>query len=147
MFVYGYAYNVTNWVGRSRAGSVHTGISREDYIPPADSLSRGGHFSSVFSTSASELGLLVLWLTPPMSSPLAMWLIFFPTEPLRLGTGLTLRPGAFQNLYTGSSTTGMANFIGLRNFGGLPVVLARLNSAFPYFYDSYNRFALTRPLC
>jgi hypothetical protein len=38
----------------------------------------------------------------------------------------------------------MAGFIGLRNFGGLPVVLAMMSGTFPYFYDSYNRFALNK---
>jgi hypothetical protein len=58
--------------------------------------------------------------------------------------GLDIAPGAFQNLYTGSSTTGIYNFVKLRNFGGLPVVLANLSSTFPYFYDSYYRFAFNK---
>jgi hypothetical protein len=77
-----------------------------------------------------------------------------PTDVLALGYvadvveapwyGLDIAPGAFQNLYTGSSATGIHRFIRLRNFGGLPVVLARLSNTFPYFYDRYYRFAFNR---
>jgi len=58
--------------------------------------------------------------------------------------GLDIAPGAFRSLHTASSTTGIANFVERRNFGGLPVVLARLNGAFPCFYDKYYRFAFNK---
>jgi hypothetical protein len=77
-----------------------------------------------------------------------------PTDVLALGYvanvvgapwyGLDIAPGAFWNRFTASSTAGIASFVGLRNFGGLPVVLAKLSNTFPYFYDKYYRFAFNK---
>jgi len=137
MFIYGYAYNVTDWVSREQADSyIKALIERTVFHPP----------NVLFGGPCSELKLnYTIGVAGSMADPTdVLALGYVATRTYALWYGLDIAPGAFQNLYTGSSTTGMANFIGLRNFGGLPVVLARLNSTFPYFYNRYNRFALNK---
>ncbi|MFZ8839911.1 MAG: hypothetical protein ACO2PM_13575 [Pyrobaculum sp.] len=137
MFIYGYAYNVTNWVSRREPDPYIKALIEKTVFHPPNVL-RGG--------PCSDLKLnYTIGVAGSMADPtdvLALGYVAFRTN--ALWYGLDVAPGAFQNLYTGSTTTGMANFIGLRNFGGLPVVLARLNSTFPYFYDRFNRFAFNK---
>jgi hypothetical protein len=137
MFIYGYAFNVTNWVGRRAPDPyIRALVEKTIFHPPR--VLQGG--------PCADLKLnYTIGVAGSMADPtdvLALGYVAARTD--ALWYGLDIAPGAFQNLYTGSSTTGMANLIGLRNFGGLPVVLARLNSTFPYFYDRYNRFALNK---
>jgi len=139
MFVYGYAYNITNWAAAREPDRyierlVERTIFHLPTLSPAGCLAEARTCSLGFSFRIGVAGSMA-----------------DPTDVLALGYvadvveapwyGLDIAPGAFQNLYTSSNTTGIYNFIRLRNFGGLPVVLARLNSTFPYFYDSYYRFA------
>jgi len=142
MFVYGYAYNVTNWAATNQPDPyiralVERTILHLPTLSPAGCGATVGICGSNFNFRIGVAGSMA-----------------DPTDVLALGYvadvveapwyGLDIAPGAFQNLYTGSSTTGIANFVTLRNFGGLPVVLARLNGTFPYFYDRYYRFAFNR---
>jgi hypothetical protein len=138
MFVYGYAYNVTNWVAAN---------SPDPYIKSLVEM-------TVLHLPVFMFGYTVVCGNFHYFSLGVVGSMADPTDVLALSYGarfffspwfgLDVAPGAFQNLYTGSSSTGMAGFIGLRNFGGLPVVLAKRSGAFPYFYDSYNRFALNK---
>ena len=138
MFVYGYAYNVTNWVAaKSPDPYIRALVERTVLHLPTFTFGGTqvcGHFHDF------KLGVVGSMADPTDVLALSYGARFFFSP----WFGLDVAPGAFQNLYTGSSTTGMAGFIGLRNFGGLPVVLARRSSTFPYFYDSYNRFALNK---
>mgnify|MGYP000377546260 CR=1 FL=1 len=142
MFVYGYAYNVTNWVAANspdpyiRALVERTVLHLPTYT--FGGTSACGHFHQF------RLGVAGSMADPTDVLALSYPVRFFLYTSGWAWFGLDVAPGAFQNLYTGSSTTGMAGFIGLRNFGGLPVVLARRSGTFPYFYDSYNRFALNK---
>jgi hypothetical protein len=137
MFVYGYAYNVTNWVSRREPDPYIKALIEKTVFHPPNVL-RGGPCSDLMLN-------YTIGVAGSMADPTdVLALGYVATRTYALWYGLDIAPGAFQNLYTGSSTTGVANFIGLRNFGGLPVVLARLNSTFPYFYDRYNRFALNK---
>jgi len=140
MFVYGYAYNVTDW---ARANSPdpyiqelveRTVLHLPTFIPGGTVAC--GHFHR------SRLGVVGSMAEPTdvLALSYAAHFVAWPWS----WFGLDVAPGAFLNRLTGSATTGMAGFIGLRNFGGLPVVLARMSGAFPYFYDSYNRFALNK---
>jgi hypothetical protein len=147
MFIYGYAYNATNWVSRREPDPYIKALIEKTVFHSPRVLGGG---------PCADLKLnYTIGVAGSMADPtdvLALGYVAFRTY--ALWYGLDVAPGAFQNLYTGSTTTGMANFIGLRNFGGLPVVLARLNSTFPYFYDRFNRFAfnqtfmmnITRPM-
>ncbi|MFZ8839517.1 MAG: hypothetical protein ACO2PM_11550 [Pyrobaculum sp.] len=140
MFVYGYAYNVTNWVAANspdpyiRALVERTVLHLPTFV--FDGTAACGHFHWF------RLGVVGSMADPTDVFALSYGAHFFPLT--WSWFGLDVAPGAFQNLYTGSAATGMAGFIGLRNFGGLPVVLARRSMNFPYFYDSYNRFALNK---
>jgi len=141
MFIYGYAYNVTDWVGGGQVDSyIKALIERTVFHLP--NVLIGGPCSSL----KYRIGV-----AGSMADPTDVLALGYVASRIRAAAdtdvpwyGLDIAPGAFQNLYTGLTTTGMANFIGLRNFGGLPVVLARLNSTFPYFYDRYNRFAFNK---
>jgi hypothetical protein len=137
MFIYGYAYNVTNWVGRRAEDPYIKALIEKTVFHPPNVLSGGPCTDLYLRYRIGVAGSMadptdVLALGYVAAGTYASWY------------GLDIAPGAFQNLYTGSPTTGMANFIRLRNFGGLPVVLARLNNTFPYFYDRYNRFAFNK---
>jgi hypothetical protein len=143
MFIYGYAYNVTNWVVRREPDPYIKALIEKTIF----------HLPNVISGGpCADLNLRYrIGVAGSMADPTDVFALGFVATRIREATGtavpwygLDVAPGAFQNLYTGSATTGMANFIGLRNFGGLPVVLARLNSTFPYFYDRYNRFAFNK---
>jgi len=136
MFIYGYAYNITNWVGRREPDPyIKALIEKTVFHPP-----------NLFGGPCTDLFLNYrIGVAGSMADPTdVLALSYVATTTYAPWYGLDIAPGAFQNLYTGSTTTGMANFIMLRNFGGLPVVLARLNSTFPYFYDRYNRFAFNK---
>jgi hypothetical protein len=141
MFVYGYAYNVTNWVAARNEPDPYIKALVERTVLHLPTLtfsgtSACGHFHMF------RLGVVGSMADPTDVLALGYRAVFFSWD--NAWFGLDVAPGAFQNLCTSSSGTGMARFIGLRNFGGLPVVLARMSSAFPYFYDSYNRFALNK---
>jgi len=140
MFVYGYAYNVTNWVAANSPDPYIRALVERTVLHLPTLMFGGtsacGHFHmfrlGVVGSMADPTDVLALSYAAHFFYPAWSWF------------GLDVAPGAFQNLYTGSSATGMAGFIGLRNFGGLPVVLAKRSGTFPYFYDSYNRFALNK---
>jgi len=140
MFVYGYAYNVTNWVA-ARNPDPYIRALVERTVLHLPSITFGGTSICGFSLT-NRLGVVGSMADPTDVLALSYRAHFFPL--LFSWFGLDVAPGAFQNLYTGSSATGIAGFIGLRNFGGLPVVLARRSTTFPYFLDSYNRFALNK---
>jgi len=139
MFVYGYAYNVTNWVASNKPDPYIEALI-ERTVLNLPTLTPTGGVGICGNNFGFEIGVV-----GSMADP---------TDVLALGYmanvvgapwyGLDIAPGAFQNLYTASSTTGITNFVGLRNFGGLPVVLARLSGSFPYFYDNYYRFAFNK---
>jgi len=140
MFVYGYAYNVTDWVAASSPDPYIQALVERTILHLPTFIFGGtlvcGDFNDfrlgVVGSMADPTDVLALSYAAHFFSLVWSWF------------GLDVAPGAFQNLYTGSPATGMAGFIGLRNFGGLPVVLARRSGTFPYFYDSYNRFALNK---
>jgi hypothetical protein len=141
MFIYGYAYNVTNWVGRREPDPYIKALIEKTIIHPPNVLD-GGPCSDL--NLKYKIGVAGSMADPTDVLALGYVATLTSTPSTSVWYGLDIAPGAFQNLYTGSTTTGMANFIMLRNFGGLPVVLARLNSTFPYFYDRYNRFAFNK---
>jgi hypothetical protein len=140
MFVYGYAYNVTNWVAARDPDPYIRALVERTVLHLPNVVLSGTSVCGFFVQN--RLGVIGSMADPTDVLALSYRAHFFPTA--LSWFGLDVAPGAFQNLYTGSSTTGMAGFIGLRNFGGLPVVLARRSSTFPYFLDSYNRFALNK---
>jgi hypothetical protein len=142
MFIYGYAYNVTNWAASKQPDQYIQALIEKTVL----------HLPTLSPTGcAATVGVCVSSFSFKIGVAGSM---ADPTDVLALGYvadvveapwyGLDIAPGAFQNLYTRSSTTGIAKFVGLRNFGGLPVVLARLSGAFPYFYDKYYRFAFNK---
>jgi len=142
MFVYGYAYNITNWAASMQPDQYIRALVERTifHLPTLSPAGCGSNATTCRSPFGFEIGV-----AGSMADP---------TDVLALGYvanvvgapwyGLDIAPGAFQNLYTASSTTGIYNFTRVRNFGGLPVVLARLNSTFPYFYDKYYRFAFNK---
>jgi hypothetical protein len=142
MFIYGYAYNVTNWASTNQPDPyikalIDKTVLHLPTLSPAGCTATVGTCGPNFNFKIGVAGSMA-----------------DPTDVLALGYvanvvgapwyGLDIAPGAFQNLYTRSSTTGIYNFVRLRNFGGLPVVLAKLNNDFPYFYDKYYRFAFNK---
>jgi hypothetical protein len=138
MFVYGYAYNVTNWVAANQPDPyIQALIERTVLHLPNNVI--GGPCTQV----RQRVGVVGSMADPTDVLALAYVANIGPFASVDW-FGLDIAPGAFQNLYTGSATTGIHNFVGLRNFGGLPVMLARLRGSFPYFYDTYNRFAFNK---
>ncbi|AKT34806.1 hypothetical protein PYWP30_01178 [Pyrobaculum sp. WP30] len=142
MFVYGYAYNVTNWAASNKPDPyiqalIERTVLHLPTLSPAQCTATTGICGSNFKFKIGVAGSMA-----------------DPTDVLALGYvanvvgapwyGLDIAPGAFQNLYTGSSTTGIYNFVNRTYFGGLPVVLAKLSNSFPYFYDRYYRFAFSK---
>jgi hypothetical protein len=140
MFVYGYAYNVTNWVA-SRNPDRYIRALIERTVLHLPTLGYSGTFVCGHPL-LHRLGVIGSMADPTDVLALSYRAHFIPLTASWFG--LDVAPGAFQNLFTGSSATGIAGFIGLRNFGGLPVVLAKRSNTFPYFLDSYNRFALNK---
>jgi hypothetical protein len=139
IFIYGYAYNVTNWAGRNQPDPYierlvnMTALSLPTLSPAGRATICDSHFEFRVGVAGS------------MADPTDVLALGYVANNIRAPWyGLDIAPGAFQNLYTGSPTTGITNFVRLRNFGGLPVVLARLSNTFPYFYDMYYRFAFNR---
>jgi hypothetical protein len=142
MFVYGYAYNVTNWANSNMPDLYIQALIERTVL----------HLPTLNSTGCTATaGICGANFTFKIGVAGSM---ADPTDVLALGYvanvvgapwyGLDIAPLAFLNFHTASSTAGIAGFVGLRNFGGLPVVLARLNDAFPYFYDKYYRFAFNK---
>ncbi len=142
MFVYGYAYNVTNWAAsRNPDPYIRELVERTIFHLPTLSPDT---CTATVRVCGTDFNFRV-GVAGSMAEP---------TDVLALGYvakvvcapwyGLDIAPGAFVNRFTDSSSIGIASFVGLRNFGGLPVVLARLSNAFPYFYDMYYRFAFNR---
>jgi len=142
MFIYGYAYNVTNWASTNQPDRyikalINKTVLHLPTLSPAGCTATVGTCNADFKFKIGVAGSMAE-----------------PTDVLALGYvanvvgapwyGLDIAPGAFWNRFTASSTAGIASFVGRRNFGGLPVVLARLNFSFPYFYDSYYRFAFNK---
>jgi len=142
MFIYGYAYNVTNWAASSKPDPyiqalIERTVLHLPTLSPARCTATVGTCGTNFNFKVGIAGSMA-----------------DPTDVLALGYvanvvgapwyGLDIAPGAFQNLYTRSTTTGIYNFTQRTYFGGLPVVLAKLNDAFPYFYDKYYRFAFSK---
>ncbi len=143
MFVYGYAYNVTNWVASRDKPDPYIQALVERTIFHLPTLSPDTCTATV-RVCGTDFNFRV-GVAGSMADPTDVLALSYVAKVVCAPWyGLDIAPGAFQNLYTGSSTTGIANFVGLRNFGGLPVVLARLSNAFPYFYDMYYRFAFNR---
>ena len=142
MFVYGYAYNVTNWVGQRQPDPYIQALVERTVL----------HLPTLIFGATQVCGYhnyFRLGVAGSMADPTDVLGLSYPVRLFLFSSGwawfgLDVAPGAFQNLYTNNAATGMAGFIGLRNFGGLPVVLARRSGTFPYFYDSYNRFALNK---
>jgi hypothetical protein len=142
MFVYGYAYNITNWVAAKQPDPyIQALVERTIFHLPK--LSPAGCGAS--ATTCSFYFGFRIGVAGSMADPTDVLALGYVADVVGAPWyGLDIAPGAFQNLYTGSSTTGINKTAGLRNFGGLPVVLARLNRTFPYFYDRYNRFAFNK---
>jgi hypothetical protein len=129
MFIYGYAYNSTDWAAANE---------EDPYIK--NLIEYTVFHLPVLSGACLSVNPKVA-VAGSMSDPTDVLGLAYTYAPW---FGLDIAPGAFQNLYTGRAATGIYNFIGLRHFGGLPVVLARLRSSFPYFYDAYYRFGLNQ---
>jgi len=142
MFVYGYAYNVTNWAASNQPDPyikalIEKTVLHLPTLSPAVCTATVEACGTNFNFKIGVAGSMAE-----------------PTDVLALGYvanvvgapwyGLDIAPGAFWNRFTASSTAGIASFVGLRNFGGLPVVLAKLSNTFPYFYDKYYRFAFNK---
>jgi hypothetical protein len=143
MFVYGYAYNVTNWAASNKPDPyikalIEKTVLHLPTLSPTGCTATVGICGTNFSFKIGVAG--------SMADPTDVLALGYVANVIGSGTwyGLDIAPGAFQNLYTGSSTTGIDKFVKLRNFGGLPVVLAKLSNTFPYFYDSYYRFAFNK---
>jgi hypothetical protein len=142
MFVYGYAYNVTNWVAQNEPDPyIRALVERTVFHLPTFGF---GSTSACGVPNYYRLGVV-----GSMADPTDVLALSYPVRFFLYGGGwawfgLDVAPGALKNLYTNDPNTGMAGFIGLRNFGGLPVVLAKRSNTFPHFYDSYNRFALNK---
>ena len=142
MFVYGYAYNVTNWAA-ARQPDLYIRALVERTIFHLPKLSPAG--CGATATTCSFHFSFRIGVAGSMADPTDVLALGYVADVVGAPWyGLDIAPGAFQNLYTGSNTTGINKTAGLRNFGGLPVVLARINRAFPYFYDRYYRFAFNR---
>ncbi len=141
MFVYGYAYNVTNWAAANRPDPyIQALVERTIFHLPTLSLVGCG---ATATTCGTRLDFRI-GVAGSMADPTDVLALGYVADVVEAPWyGLDIAPSAFQNLYTGP-TTGIHNFVRLRNFGGLPVVLARLNNTFPYFYDRYYRFAFNR---
>jgi len=140
MFVYGYAYNVTNWVAQNEPDPYIQALV-ERTVLHLPTFGFGG------TTACLDFHMFRLGVVGSMAEPTDVLALSYAAHFIswsRSWFGLDVAPGAFVNRFTGSATTGMAGFIGLRNFGGLPVVLASRSNTFPHFYDSYNRFALNK---
>jgi len=143
MFVYGYAYNVTNWVAANRPDP-YIGSLLNRTVLHLPTLNPVGHCNATAVVCGNH-SLFKIGVVGSMADPTDVLALSYGARVINASWfGLDVAPGAFQNLYTGLSTTGMAGFIGLRNFGGLPVMLARRSINFPYFYDNYYRFALNK---
>jgi len=141
MFVYGYAYNVTDWVSANspdpyiRALVERTIFHLPTYITPG------------WTGACGYDQMFMLGVAGSMAEPTDVLALSYAAHLFYREWswfGLDVAPGAFLNRFTGSPANGMTGFIRLRNFGGLPVVLANRSSAFPYFYDNYIRFALNK---
>jgi hypothetical protein len=144
MFVYGYAYNVTNWVAAKNQPDPYIESLVNRTVLHLPTLNPVGHCNATAVVCGNH-SLFKIGVAGSMADPTDVLALGYVARVINASWfGLDVAPGAFQNLYTGSSITGMAGFIGLRNFGGLPVVLARRSINFPYFYDSYYRFALNK---
>ncbi len=143
MFIYGYAYNVTNWAASNRPDPyIRSLVERTVLHLPTLNPIRHCNATAVV---CGDHFMFRIGVVGSMADPTDVLALSYGARVINASWfGLDVAPGAFQNLYTGSSMTGMAGFIGLRNFGGLPVVLARRSMNFPYFYDSYYRFALNK---
>ena len=143
MFVYGYAYNVTNWAASNQPDPYIKALI-EKTVLHLPTLSPAGCTATV-GTCGTNFNFKI-GVAGSMADPTDVLALGYVANVVGSGPwyGLDIAPGAFQNLYTGSSTTGIDKFIKLRNFGGLPVVLAKLSNTFPYFYDRYYRFAFNK---
>jgi len=144
MFVYGYAYNVTNWVAARRPDPYIESLVNSTvlHLPTLNPIR---HCNATAVVCGTRHYLFRIGVAGSMADPTDVLALGYGARVINASWfGLDVAPGAFQNLYTGSPVTGMAGFIRLRNFGGLPVVLARLSNTFPDFYDRYYRFAFNR---
>ncbi len=143
MFVYGYAYNVTNWAAARRPDPYIERLVNMTvlHLPTLNPI----RHCNATAVVCGRHYLFRIGIAGSMADPTDVLALGYGARVINASWfGLDVAPGAFQNLYTGSPATGMAGFIGLRNFGGLPVVLARRSINFPYFYDGYYRFALNK---
>jgi hypothetical protein len=144
MFVYGYAYNVSSWVAAKNQPDPYIESLVNRTVLHLPTLNPVGHCNATAVVCGNH-GLFKIGVAGSMADPTDVLALGYVARVINASWfGLDVAPGAFQNLYTGSSITGMARFIELRNFGGLPVVLARRSINFPYFYDSYYRLALNK---
>lgn len=141
MFVYGFVYNITNWV-RSNSPDPYIERLLVRTVFNLPTLVRDGECRAVAQV-CGDLFRFKVGVVGSMADPTDVLALAYVAGRINASWfGLDVAPGAFQNLYRSSPTGGMASFINLRNFGGLPVVLAAFNKTqFPYFYDRYNRFA------
>jgi hypothetical protein len=142
MFIYGYAYNITNWAAaRQPDPYIRALVERTIFHLP--SLSPAGCGATVATCSFPFR--FRIGVAGSMADPTDVLALGYVADVVEAPWyGLDIAPGAFQNLYTGSNTTGIYKFTWLRFFGGLPVVLAKLSNTFPYFYDRYYRFAFSK---
>ena len=147
MFVYGYAYNITKWAASNRPDPyIKELIERTVFhLPTLAPTICPNNCTATVRICGSNFNFKV-GVAGSMADPTDVLALGYVANVIGSGTwyGLDIAPGAFQNLYTGSNTTGIDKFVKLRNFGGLPVVLAKLRNTFPYFYDSYYRFAFNK---
>ncbi len=142
MFVYGYAYNVTNWAAARRQDPYIQALVERTifHLPTLSPVGCGATATTCGARFDFRVGV-----AGSMADPTDVLALGYVADVVEAPWyGLDIAPGAFQNLYTGSNTTGISRFVRVRNFGGLPVVLARLSGTFPFFYDRFYRFAFDR---
>jgi len=147
MFVYGYAYNVTKWAASNKPDPyiqalIERTVLHLPRLTPAQCLTQ---CTATVGTCGAKFNFKV-GVAGSMADPTDVLALGYVANVVGSGPwyGLDIAPGAFQNLYRGSSDTGMSNFVNRTYFGGLPVVLAKLRNRFPFFYDNYYRFAFSK---
>ncbi len=142
MFVYGYAYNLTEWARNNKPDVyIESLVNKTVFELPTlqkgvtQCFNGGAQCSTSFRFKYGVVGSMA----DPTDVLAAMYVsvLFNNTY-----SALDIAPNAFQNLYTGYSSGGMSNFVKLWNFGGIPHILAIRNASFPYFYDRYLRFSI-----
>jgi hypothetical protein len=142
MFVYGYAYNLTDWARNNKPDVyIESLVNKTVFELPTlqkgvtQCFNGGVQCSTSFTFKYGVIGSMA----DPTDVLAASYVstLFNP-----IYGALDVAPNAFQNLYTRSSSGGMSNFVRLWNFGGIPHILAIRNASFPYFYDRYLRFSI-----